>query len=96
MSEFQQYMVRLCGIKTQELTVFCGENLYSRGGDILLDTGLLHNWLMDFVSLSKGLLGSTPASQWYKGRLCHLKTHEFTVFCRSCIRYQAGNISLNG
>jgi len=40
---FQQYKVRLCRIKTQEVAVFCGEDLYSSPGDILLDGRLLDN-----------------------------------------------------
>ena len=37
-----------------------------------------------------------PASQRYKIRLCRIMTHEFAVFRRGCIRYQAGNILLDG
>ena len=28
--------------------------------------------------------------------VCHIKTQEFAVFCAGCIRYQAGDILLEG
>ena len=37
-----------------------------------------------------------PASQLYKVRPCRIKTQEFAVFCERCIRYQAGDILLDG
>ena len=40
---FQRYRICLCRIKTQEIAVFCGGDLYSSPGDILLDGVLLHN-----------------------------------------------------
>jgi len=30
-------------------------------------------------------LGSTPATQRYKGRLCHIETHEIADPCRGCL-----------
>jgi len=38
----------------------------------------------------------TPASQRDKVRLCRIKTQEIAVFCGGCIRYQAGDILLDG
>jgi len=66
MSASQRYKVRLCHIKTQEVAVFCGEDLYSNPGDILLNGRLLHNRWTDFDSVCGRLLGSPPASQGYK------------------------------
>jgi len=37
-----------------------------------------------------------PAMQWYKVCSCQIKTHEIAVFCGGCIRYQAGDILLEG
>jgi len=51
---------------------------------------------MDFDALCGRLLGLTPASQWHKVRLCHIKPNEFAVFCAGCIMYQAGDILLDG
>ena len=31
------------------------------------------------------LLGSTPATQWYKGRLCRIRGHEIVDLCESCL-----------
>ena len=69
-----------------------------QAGDILLDGGLLHNRWADFDSVCGRLLGSTPASQRYKVRLCRIRTQEIAVFCGGCIRYhwQAGNLLLDG
>jgi len=94
---FQQYKVRLCRIKTQETTVFCGEDLYSSPGDILLNSRLLHNRWTDLDDLCGRLLGLMPASQRYKVRLCRIETQEFAVSCRGCqcIRSQASDILLN-
>jgi len=92
----QRYKVRLCCIKAQEIAVFGGGYIRYQAGDILLDGRLLHNRWTDFDSVCKGLLGSTPAAQRYKVRPCHIKTHEIAVFCAGCIRYQAGDILLDG
>ena len=77
---FQRYKVRLCRIKTQEIAVFCGEDLYSSPGDILLDGRYPHNRWTDFDALCGRLLGLTPASQQYKVRLRRIRTQEFAVF----------------
>jgi len=92
----QRYRVRLCRIRTQEIAVFCGEDLYSRHGDILLDGKLLHNRWTDFDAICGGLLGSMSASQRCKVRLCRIKTQHIAVFCGGCIRYQAGDTLLDG
>jgi len=54
-----------------------------------------NNHISDPGSDCEGLLGSTPATQWYKVYLCRIKTHEITVFCAGCIKYQAGDTLLN-
>ena len=41
------------------------------------------------------MLGSTPAIQWYKVRLCHIDTQEIAVVCGGYIRYQVGDILLD-
>jgi len=61
-----------------------------------LDGRFLHNHRSDSGSDCGRLLGWTPATQWYKVRPCHIKTHEIAVFCAGCIRYQAGDILLDG
>jgi len=75
---FQQYKVRLCHIKTQEIAVFCGEDLYSSPGDILLDGRLLHTWWTDVAALCGRLLYLTPATRRDKVRLCRIETQEIT------------------
>jgi len=82
----QRYKGRLCRIKTQEIAVFCGEDLYSSPGDILLDGRYLHNRWTDFDALCGKLLGLTPASQRCKVRLRRIRTQEFAVFCGGYIR----------
>jgi len=93
---FQLYKVCLCRIRTQEFAVFCREDLYSSPGNILLDSGLLHNRSTDFDALCGRLLGSTPAFQRYNVCLCRIEAYEFAIFCGGCIRYQAGDILLDG
>jgi len=61
-----------------------------------LDGGFLHNHPSDPDSDCGRLLGWMPATQWYKVRPCHIGTHEIAVFCAGCIRYQAGDILLDG
>ena len=61
-----------------------------------LDGRFLHNHRSDPESDCGRLLGWTPATQWYKVRPCHIKTHEIAVFCAGCIRYQADDILLDG
>jgi len=46
-----------------------------------LDGTFLHNSLTDSGSDCGILLGSTPSTQMYKGRLCGIKTLEIAVFC---------------
>ena len=77
----QRYTGRLCGIKTQEIAVFCGEDLYCSPGDSLLDGRLLYNRWTDLDSVCGRLLGLTLAIQRYKVRLCRIKAQEFAVFC---------------
>jgi len=95
MPAIQQYKVHLCCIRTQEFAVFCGGCIRYQAGDILLDSRLLHNRLTDFDTLCERILGSTPATQWYKVRPCRIETQEFAVFCGGYISYQAGDILLD-
>jgi len=89
---FQRYKVRLCRIKTQEIAVFCGEDLYSSPGDILLIGRLLHNRWTDFAALCGSLLGSTPATRQYKVRLCRIKTQEIADSCEGCLYRYSGDL----
>jgi len=61
-----------------------------------LDGRSLHNHCSDPESDCGRLSGWTPATQCYKVRPCHIKTHEIAAFCAGCIRYQAGDILLDG
>jgi len=61
-----------------------------------LDGRSLHNHFSNPESDCGRLSGWTPATQWYKVRPCHIKTHEIAVFCAGCIRYEAGDILLDG
>jgi len=61
-----------------------------------LDGRFLHNHCSDPGSDCGGSLGSTPGTQWYMLRPCRIKTHEIAVFCAGSIRYQAGDILLDG
>jgi len=88
---FQRYKVRLCRIKTQEVAVFCGEDLYSSPGDILLNGRLLHNRWTDFAALCGGLLGSMPATRQYKMRLCRIKAQEIADSCGGCLYRYSGD-----
>jgi len=60
-----------------------------------LNGRFLHNHFSDRGSGCRWSLGLTPATQWYKVRLCRIKTHEFAVFCGGCIRYQTRDILLD-
>jgi len=93
MSASQRYRLCLCRIKAQEVAVFCGEDLYSRRGDILLDGGLLHNRWTDLDTLCGRLLGLTPDTLRYKVRLCRIKTQEIAVFCGEDLYSSPGDIS---
>jgi len=61
-----------------------------------LDSRLLRNPCSGLGSDCRGLLGSTPATQWYKVRPCRIETHEIAVFCTGYMMYQAGDILLDG
>jgi len=93
---FQRYKVRRCRIRTQEFAVFCGEDLYSSPGDILLDGRLLHNRWTDSNALCGRLLDSTPAFQRYKVPLCRIRTQELAVFCGEDLYSSPGDILLDG
>jgi len=92
----QWYKVRPCRIKTQEIAVFCRRCIRYQAGDILLDGRLLHNSLTHPDILCRGLLGLTPAIQWYMVSPFRIRTREIAVFCGGCSRYQAGDILLDG
>jgi len=88
---FQRYKVRLCHIKTQEIAVFCEEDLYSSPGDILLDGRLPHNRWTDLAALCGRLLDSTPATRRYKVRLCRIRTQEVADSCGGCLYRYSGD-----
>ena len=46
-----------------------------------LDIRFLHNHYSDPLSDCRRLLGSTPGTWRYKGRLCHIKTHDIADPC---------------
>jgi len=50
-----------------------------------LDDRFLHNHGSDPESDCGRLLGSTPATQRYKGRLCRIRTQEIADPCESCL-----------
>ena len=83
----QRDKVHLCRIETQEFAVFCGKDLYSCPSNSLIDSGLLHNWLIDLHSICGRLLALTPGTQRYKVYPCRIRTQEFTVFRGGCLRY---------
>jgi len=56
-----------------------------------LDSESLHNRLADPGSEYGRLLGLTPATQRYKGRLCGIKTHEIADLCESCLYRYPGD-----
>jgi len=93
---FQRYKVRLCRIRTQEIAVFCGEDLYRSPCDLLLYGRLLHDRRTDLAALCGRLLGSTPAIQRYKVRPCRIKTQEVAVFCGEDLYSSPGNLLLDG
>ena len=92
----QRYNVGLYRIRTQEITAFCGEDLYSSLGDVLLDGRLLHNHWADPEPVCGRLLGSTPAIQRYKVRLYRIKTQEIAVFCGEALYSNPGVLLLYG
>jgi len=56
-----------------------------------LDGRFLHNHYSDPESDCGRLLGSTPATQRYKGRLCGIKTQEVADPCVSCLYRYPGD-----
>ena len=56
-----------------------------------LDGRYLYNHSSDPESDSGRMLGSTPAMQRYKGRLCGIKTQEIAVLCESCLSRYPGD-----
>jgi len=56
-----------------------------------LDDRFLHNHRSDPGSDCGGLLGSTPATQRYKGRLCGIKAQEIADPCESCLYRYPGD-----
>ena len=82
-SASQRYRIRLCRMKTQEVTVSCGEGLYVNPSGTLLDGRLLHNRSSDCGFVSWKMLGSFSAAQRYKVHPYRMKTQEVAVLCRS-------------
>jgi len=60
------------------------------------DSEPLYNPCSDPQSNCGRRLRSTPATQWYRIRPCHIKTDKLAFFCRRCNRKQAGAILLDG
>ena len=56
-----------------------------------LDGRSLHNHCSDPESDCWRLLGSTPATQRYKGRLCGIKTQEIADPCERCLYRYPGD-----
>jgi len=79
MPAFQQYKVRLCHIKAQEVTLFCGGCIRSQAGDILLDSRLIHNCRTESDALCVRLLAMEQASQRYNVLPPAIFIHEVTV-----------------
>ena len=91
----QRYKVHFCRIETHEIAVFRGEDLYSSPGDLLLDGRLLHNRWTDFDALCGRLLGSPPATQWYRIHLSATITHDFTgTWLGGSLRRPEGGLEL--
>ena len=51
---------------------------------------------MDCDSVCRGMLGSTPATQRYKVRLCRLAIQESTVFCGEDLYSNSGHLLPDG
>jgi len=62
----------------------------------VLDGRFFFSYLADPGSDYGRLLGLTPARQWYKVRPCRIRAREIAVFWAGYIRYQAGDILLDG
>jgi len=56
-----------------------------------LNGRFLHNHCSDPGSDCGRLLGSMPATQPYKGRLCRIETHEITDPCGGCLNRYPGD-----
>jgi len=56
-----------------------------------LDGRFLYNHCSDPESDCGRLLGSTPATQRYKGRLCGIETQEIADLCESCLYRYPGD-----
>jgi len=56
-----------------------------------LDGRFLHNHCSDPESDCGRLSGSTPATQWYKERLCGIETQEIADPCESCLYRYPGD-----
>jgi len=69
----QRYKRRLGGMNTQGFADIAGGGVRYHAGGTFLDGRLLHNGMTDSNSGCGRLLGSTPATQRYKGRLCGIK-----------------------
>lgn len=82
----QSYMVPLGWIKTPEIAV-CGRGGISyQSGNIVLYGRLLHDRETDHGPLCRRLLGSAPASQWYK-------VHPTTTFIHDVTGSQLGGVT---
>jgi len=75
-------LMRVVFIETLAISELDGRSLHNHHSDPESDCGKVSGW--------------TPATQWYKVGPCHIKTHEIAVFGAGCIRYQAGDILLDG
>jgi len=79
------YKGRLCRIKAHEIADLVGVVFIGTVALPELDGRFLHNHCSDSESDCARSLGSTPATQWYKGRLCRIETHEIADPCGSCL-----------
>ena len=90
----QRYKGRLCRIETHEIADPCGGVVFILVGTLAipeLDGRFLHSRWADPGSDCRGLLGSTPATQRYKGSLCRIKAHEIANTCQSCLYRYPGD-----
>jgi len=82
-------------MRSHEIAVFCGQDLDSCRGPILLDDIYPPFRLRDLDAPCRRLLGLPPAFQQYMLRLGHIRTQELAVFCGGYIRYKAGDMLLD-
>jgi len=90
----QRYKGRLCRIETHEIADPCGGVIFILVGTLAipeLDGRFLHSRWADPGSDCGGSLGSTPATQRYKGRVCRIETHEIANPCESCLYRYPGD-----